>query len=827
LQKNYSEGLNMRNLCLLIACITIVFSIDAWAWNDDVTHPHLTRTAIQKSEMAKYLENQLNSTEGINTVLGGKTIFRWIQEGALLEDDPACRASNHFHDPLVPSWEDAGLSDMQGLVKLWCWGFGVGEFPPNEISSSVTWATGIRSPQPLDKDNSVSAFNEWDWDSAREYYYIYLTGHDLNGVAVASDKKARDAYFAYCFRALGQVLHLLQDAAVPAHVRNDFSQGHTDIIPDDESMPWEWIGNRFEHYVKANNDADWFDQAVGGDLSIVTLTNFWDTNNWDGAVPIDNEAIIGIAEFTNQNFVSEYTIFKNYTFPHESSTNIEKYVLGQIEPETVVGKDGKTDQVIYFAKNKHGIKIDHFLIPGYLTKDMFGVDGGVERTYHLDDNCFKDYAALLVPRAIGYSASVVDYFFRGSLDVDDIVLHRDLNGNIADFDISVKNTSLAGEELELMKNGALLLSYEYTIPGQEEPIFNFFGTIYTIQGENDQINSNYLTIDIHPSDPIPANVVDLKMTLIFKGSLGHEDNAIVAKVVPFAATSRIAYNFQPGGFGYESNIYTVLPDGTDEIQITNASDGLPYKFGPDWSPNGNLLAFEAHKDDPHNRNIIIIDMTSDKPYPQNIVSVFDSGNGAEGWHDYSPCFSPDGSKIVAVNDVTDSGTNLGERLIIIDVATGSWHPITEFADGYIGPPKWSPQGDKIVYHMGDWQVNDIWMINEDGSGAVNLTDDDYDDFYPAWSPDGQFIVFVSRRDGGEFLDLWIMDKSGGYKAMIADYGVNLYDPEYSPDGTRVLFTNLSGLYIHYLSNGQLRLLFEKEFYLGDMDWSRPFLSFEK
>ena len=816
----------MKKNILLLAVIVFLFPKYILAWNDTVTHPHLTDRAIKVSKIDTLLKDNLNLSDGIASDLGEKPILDLVKDGAELEDDPACRASNHFHDPLVPSWEEAGLSDMQGLVKLWCWGFGAGKYPPNQISSSVTWATGFRSPQPLDKDDNVSAFNEWDWDSAREYYYVYLTGENFNGEVIASDQKSRNNYFAKCLRALGQVLHLLQDSAVPAHVRNDFSQGHTDIIPDDKSMPWEWIGNRLEHYVKAHDKAEWFNQTVGGNISEITLTNFWDANIWNGTVPIDDEAILGIAEFTNQNFVSEYTIFKNYTFPHESSTNIEKYILGQIKPEIVVGKDGKTDEVIYFEKDKHGIKIDHFLVPGYFTKDMFGVDGGVERTYHLDDNCFKDYAALLIPRAIGYSASVVDYFFRGSLEVDDILLHRDLNGNITDFDLTVKNASLPGEDLELMKNGALLLSYEYTIPGQEEPIFEFFGKIYTVQGENDQINSDYLTIKIHPENPIPSIMVDLKMILIFKGSLGNEENAIVAKVVPFTATTRIAYNYQPGGFGYESNIYTILPDGTEEIQITDASDGLPYKFGPDWSPNGNLIAFEAHKDEPHNRNIIIIDMTSEKPYPQNIVQVFDSGNGTEGWHEWAPCFSPDGSKIVAVNDVTDSGTYQGDRLIIIDVATGSWYPITEFSDHYIGPPKWSPQGDKIIYHVG-WPDFDIWKINVDGSGAVSLTNDDYEDIQPSWSPDGEFIVFASNRDGGETYDLWIMDKNGGYKAKIADYGVDVYDPIYSPDGNKIVFTNLGGLYVHYLSSGLLRPLVEREFYLAEPDWSRPFLTFEK
>ncbi len=54
--------------------------------------------------------------------------------------------------------------------------------------------------------------NLWSWPKAREYYYTALT---------SSTKDEREEYFVYTFRALGQVMHLLADASVPAHTRND------------------------------------------------------------------------------------------------------------------------------------------------------------------------------------------------------------------------------------------------------------------------------------------------------------------------------------------------------------------------------------------------------------------------------------------------------------------------------------------------------------------------------------------------------------------------------------------------------------------------------
>ena len=95
------------------------------------------------------------------------------------------RNKNHFHNPLAQTWETAGL--QSGLYT--------GE-------SSVRWA----------QNKNQSPGGKWSWYDAREYFYKGLT---------LTDKKQRDSAMANCFRALGQLMHLIQDASVPAHVRND------------------------------------------------------------------------------------------------------------------------------------------------------------------------------------------------------------------------------------------------------------------------------------------------------------------------------------------------------------------------------------------------------------------------------------------------------------------------------------------------------------------------------------------------------------------------------------------------------------------------------
>ncbi len=206
---------------MLIVLVQTLLVSNIFAFDDKVTHPHLTRISAEKSNLGTYFRSQINLQDGIQTLLNGKSIVRWLQYGAEMEDDPACRASNHFHDP-YKSWSEAGLTDNLWVVDLICIFQESGQYPPDEIYSNLTWATGhLNRSGELLSANALEA-NQWDWFDARKYFYTYLTGLDrqFQGSPVAPDQASRDGYLANTLRSLGQTMHLLQDAAVPAHVRN-------------------------------------------------------------------------------------------------------------------------------------------------------------------------------------------------------------------------------------------------------------------------------------------------------------------------------------------------------------------------------------------------------------------------------------------------------------------------------------------------------------------------------------------------------------------------------------------------------------------------------
>ena len=91
---------------------------------------------------------------------------------------------------------------------------------------------------------------------------------------------------------------------------------------------------------------------------------------------------------------------------------------------------------------------------------------------------------------------------------------------------------------------------------------------------------------------------------------------------------------------------------------------------------------------------------------------------------------------------------------------------------------------------GDW---DVYVMDADGTGVVNLTDGPGgpDDAAPDWSPDGTRIAYTTappRGDDGP--EIWVMDADGGAKQQLTDTsgGDATTGPRWSPDGTRIAYT---------------------------------------
>ncbi len=107
-------------------------------------------------------------------------------------------------------------------------------------------------------------------------------------------------------------------------------------------------------------------------------------------------------------------------------------------------------------------------------------------------------------------------------------------------------------------------------------------------------------------------------------------------------------------------------------------------------------------------------------------------------------------------------------------------------------PTWSPDGTRIAFNR-EVDVNnhdsEIFVMNADGSGLMRLTNSSGADELPVWSPDGSRIAFISYRDnpsGGT--GIFVMNADGtNVKRLTFNPIFSDSSPAWSPDGTRIAF----------------------------------------
>lgn len=118
-----------------------------------------------------------------------------------------------------------------------------------------------------------------------------------------------------------------------------------------------------------------------------------------------------------------------------------------------------------------------------------------------------------------------------------------------------------------------------------------------------------------------------------------------------------------------------------------------------------------------------------------------------------------------------------------------------------GQAAWSPDGTKIAFWSDRSGTPQIFVMNADGSGVTQLTNDPTADYArPAWSPDGTRIAYTryvessvggGGRNNG---DIWIMNADGSGQVQVtgnpSDGEVWDYWPTWSPDGTRIAFARI-------------------------------------
>ena len=103
-------------------------------------------------------------------------------------------------------------------------------------------------------------------------------------------------------------------------------------------------------------------------------------------------------------------------------------------------------------------------------------------------------------------------------------------------------------------------------------------------------------------------------------------------------------------------------------------------------------------------------------------------------------------------------------------------------------PSWSADSTRVAFSSDETGNLDIYVMNADGTGRVNITNREAKDMEPSWSPDGEWIAFLSRTQGKT--DIQRVKPDGTGLSSLTVYPAQLYSrPIWSPDGTKIAFTS--------------------------------------
>jgi Tol biopolymer transport system component len=151
-------------------------------------------------------------------------------------------------------------------------------------------------------------------------------------------------------------------------------------------------------------------------------------------------------------------------------------------------------------------------------------------------------------------------------------------------------------------------------------------------------------------------------------------------------------------------------------------------------------------------------------------------------------YPPPLGKIVFASN-RDSPEAIYKEIYVMNVDGSGLKRLTnyEFDDAM---PRWSPDGRQIAFvswRDGNWE---IYLMNSGGSAVTRLTDDPASDLGPRWSPDGQRIVFYSDRDGNQ--EIYLMAADGSGQVNVSNNPARDRVADWSPDGEWIAFSSDRG-----------------------------------
>jgi TolB protein len=190
---------------------------------------------------------------------------------------------------------------------------------------------------------------------------------------------------------------------------------------------------------------------------------------------------------------------------------------------------------------------------------------------------------------------------------------------------------------------------------------------------------------------------------------------------------------------------------------------------PNWMNDGSSLIFNSSGSDPDYRGRLYrFDLTSRQP------TKIDTGFAIRNNNDHVLSF--DGTMLGISDQSTDQHQS---TVFVVPVTGGTPKRITQFTPSYMH--SWSPDGKYVVYTGGRNGNFDIYRMPSDGVGKEErLTKVEALDDGPEYSRDGKYIYFNSTRNGK--MQIFRMKADGSNQEALTNDEYNNWFPHFSPDG---------------------------------------------
>lgn len=508
------------------------------------------------------------------------TPMRLMQRGAD-DEDLGRRSLRHFYDVQRDGAEE---ESEKGLV-----------YDLNLVTFTFDPST-LWSLEPVEVDE-------------QEFSYVDAKRMLLDGI-VGPTQDFRDRNLGKVFEALGHVIHHVQDMAQPQHVRNDI---HCDEALN-QLFESSWIAfplcplggayrpSAYEEFTQRR--ATEIPLAGYGTVDYGTFDQ--PAKFWDGGG-------IGIAAFTSKNFVSSGSnLFEQAGFMLSDPEHPEPkgFIQGarQITEPELLGPQGPNQPLsgeIRFVATSvvdgyRGGRATNMFASTYSIFDAELKQAGAKQVFTMNRFNYAAANDFLLPRATAYSTGLINYFFRGRIEItlpgegvygviDHATTYATGQG-FAKLKLKLRNASPDGVKPDgtrvpqTMQGGTLVAVAKYTLNGCYQPdLSGDYGQRYDtgaivepvnctfaqyLAGEEqisqstailaaslDPVTATEFTFDF-ASQPIPVNARDLRVQVVYTGTLGAEADAIAFGGRDISEPTHLVIYNSSDYFAVDGKLYT-------------------------------------------------------------------------------------------------------------------------------------------------------------------------------------------------------------------------------------------------------------------------------